>query len=81
MQDIRFVDSDGEYLNLETQGGEKFRVILDDTLRSAIKRESQVQLDTVSISPREIQDLVRSGLTAFDVASSHSVSASLFGGV
>lgn len=73
MQDIRFVDSDGEYLNLETQGGEKFRLILDDTLRSAIKRESQVQLDTVSISPREIQDLVRSGLSAADVASSHSV--------
>ena len=73
MQDLRFVDSDGEYLNLETQGGEKFRVILDDTLRSAIKRESQVQLDTVSISPREIQDLVRSGLSASDVASSYSV--------
>ena len=73
MQDIRFVDSDGEYLNLETQGGEKFRVILDDALRSAIKREGQVQLDTVSISPREIQDLVRSGLSASDVASNHSV--------
>lgn len=73
MQDIRFVDSDGEYLNLETQGGEKFRLILDDNLRSAIKRESQVLLDTVSISPREIQDLVRSGLSAADVANSHSV--------
>jgi hypothetical protein len=73
MQDIRFVDSDGEYLNLETQGGEKFRLILDDTLRSAVKRESQVQLDTVSISPREIQDLVRSGLSATDVANGHSV--------
>ncbi len=73
MQDIRFVDSDGEYLNLETQGGERFRLILDDALRSAIKREIQVQLDTVSISPREIQDLVRSGLSASDVANSHSV--------
>jgi len=73
MQDIRLVDSDGEYLNLETQGGEKFRLVLDDSLRSAVKRESPVHLDTVSISPREIQDLVRSGISAEDVASIHSV--------
>lgn len=73
MQDIRLVDSDGEYLNLETQGGEKFRLVLDDSLRSAVKRESPVHLDTVSISPREIQDLVRSGITAEEVASKHSV--------
>lgn len=73
MQDIRLVDSDGEYLNLETQGGEKFRLVLDDSLRSAVKRESPVHLDTVSISPREIQDLVRSGVTAEEVANKHSV--------
>lgn len=73
MQDIRLVDNDGEYLNLETQGGEKFRLVLDDSLRSAIKRETQVQLDSVSISPREIQDEVRAGATAAEVASKHSV--------
>lgn len=73
MQDIRLVDSDGEYLNLETQSGEKFRLVLDDSLRSAIKREATVQLDSVSISPREIQDLVRSGISAHDVASKHGV--------
>lgn len=74
MQDIRLVDSDGEYLNLETQGGEKFRLVLDDSLRSAIRRETQVNLDSVSISPREIQDFVRSGISAEDVASKHTVS-------
>ena len=73
MQDIRLVDSDGEYLNLETQGGEKFRLVLDDSLRSAVKRESPVHLDTVSISPREIQDLVRSGVSAEEVAGKHAV--------
>jgi Protein of unknown function (DUF3071) len=73
MQDIRLVDNDGEYLNLETQGGEKFRLVLDDSLRSAIKRDSQVSLDSVSISPREIQDEVRAGSSAEDVASRHSV--------
>ena len=73
MQDIRLVDNDGEYLNLETQGGEKFRLVLDDTLRSAIKRDTSSQLDTVSISPREIQDEVRAGATAEEVAEKHSV--------
>jgi hypothetical protein len=73
MQDIRLVDNDGEYLNLETQGGEKFRLVLDDSLRSAIKRDSQVSLDSVSISPREIQDEVRAGSSAEEVASRHSV--------
>lgn len=73
MQDIRLVDNDGEYLNLETQSGEKFRLVLDDSLRSTIKRESQLHLDTVSISPREIQDLVRSGLASEQVASEHAV--------
>jgi hypothetical protein len=73
MQDIRLVDNDGEYLNLETQGGEKFRLVLDDSLRSAIKRDPQTQLDDVSISPREIQDEVRAGASAEDVATRHSV--------
>ena len=73
MQDIRLVDSDGEYLNLETQGGEKFRLVLDDSLRSAIKRDSQVFLDSVSISPREIQDEVRAGASAEEVAAKYSV--------
>lgn len=73
MQDIRLVDNDGEYLNLETQGGEKFRLVLDDSLRSAIKRDAQLQLDSVSISPREIQDEVRAGSSAAEVAAKHSV--------
>jgi len=73
MQDIRLVDNDGEYLNLETQGGEKFRLVLDDSLRSAIKRDPLTQLDNVSISPREIQDEVRAGASAEDVAARHSV--------
>ncbi len=73
MQDIRLVDNDGEYLNLETQGGEKYRLVLDDSLRSAIKRDTSSQLDAVSISPREIQDEVRAGATAEEVAEKHSV--------
>jgi hypothetical protein len=73
MQDIRLVGNDGEYLNLETQEGDKFRLILDDSLRSAIKRDPTVRLDAVTISPREIQDAIRAGVKAEEVASKYSV--------
>jgi Protein of unknown function (DUF3071) len=73
MQDIRLVGNDGEYLNLETQSGDKFRLVLDENLRAAVKRDSSVQLDSISISPREIQDAVRAGATAEEVATQHSV--------
>ena len=73
MQDIRLVGNDGEYLNLETQAGDKFRLVLDDSLRAAVKRDTSVQLDAVSISPREIQDAVRAGATAEEVSEKHSI--------
>jgi hypothetical protein len=73
MQDIRLVGNDGEYLNLETQGGDKFRLVLDESLRAAVKRDTSHRLDAISISPREIQDAVRSGTSAEEVAVQHSV--------
>jgi hypothetical protein len=73
MQDIRLVGNDGEYLNLETQSGDKFRLVLDENLRAAVKRDSSVQLDSISISPREIQDAVRAGATSEEVSTKHSV--------
>ena len=72
MQDIRLVGNDGEYLNLETQNGDKYRLVLDDSLRSAVKRDGGIQLDAISISPREIQDAVRAGATAAEVAEKHA---------
>jgi hypothetical protein len=73
MQDIRLVGNDGEYLNLETQSGDKFRLVLDDSLRSAVKRDLSLQLDNVSISPREIQDAVRAGATPEEVSAKYDV--------
>ena len=73
MQDIRLVGNDGEYLNLETQTGDKFRLVLDDSLRAAVKRDTSIQLDSIGISPREIQDAVRAGQSPESVATEHSV--------
>lgn len=72
MQDIRLVGNDGEYLNLETQTGEQFRLVLDESVRAAVKRENSTPLDEVSISPREIQDAVRAGASAEDIAAKYA---------
>jgi len=72
MQDIRLVGNDGEYLNLETQDGDKFRLVLDESLRAAVKRDNSLKLDSISISPREIQDAVRAGASAEDIAAEYS---------
>ena len=71
MNDIRFVDSDGQFLKLETQDGESFQLVIDDALKSAIKRDSLPKLDDVTITPREIQDAVRAGASAEELAELH----------
>ena len=61
MDDIRLFETDGDFLVLEAQDGQKFRLLIDDTVRSSIKREKLQQLDSISITPREIQEEIRNG--------------------
>lgn len=63
MDDIRLFETDGDYLVLEAQDGQKFRLLIDDTVRSSIKREKLQPLDSVNITPREIQEEIRNGAT------------------
>ena len=63
MDDIRLFDTDGDFLVLEAQDGQKFRLLIDDAVRSSIKREKIQQLDSISITPREIQEEIRNGAT------------------
>lgn len=63
MDDIRLFETDGDFLVLEAQDGQKFRLLIDDTVRSSIKREKLQQLDSISITPREIQEEIRNGAT------------------
>ncbi len=71
MNDIRFVNSDGQFLKLETQNGESFQLVIDDALKSAIKRDTLPKLDDVTITPREIQDAVRAGASPQELADLH----------
>jgi len=61
MKDIRFLGSDGDFLLLEDSEGQKFRLLLDQTLRSSIKNEVPRMLDQPRLSPREIQEEIRVG--------------------
>lgn len=61
MDDIRFIEAEGDFLVLESTDGQRFRLLADDQIRSALKRESAPKLDTVKMTPREIQDAVRDG--------------------
>ena len=63
MDDIRLFETDGDFLVLEAQDGQKFRLLIDEAVRSSIKREKLQQLDSISITPREIQEEIRNGAT------------------
>lgn len=67
IKDIRMIHSDGDYLLLETESGDKYRLLIDDTTRQAIRRESPLRLDESTLSPRDIQEAVRSGKTADEI--------------
>jgi len=61
MDDIRLFDTDGDFLVLEAKDGQKYRLLIDDTIRTSLRREPAQKLDDVSITPREIQEEIRNG--------------------
>lgn len=69
MQDIRFISGDGESLVLETQDGEKFRLAVDGSVRSAL-RDNPPSTGEQTLTPREIQDAVRAGSSIEQLAES-----------
>ena len=74
MDDIRLFGNDGDYLILEALDGQKFRLISDESLKSAIRRETHSKLDSISLTPREIQDHIRNGMSIEDIVSSSGAS-------
>ncbi len=61
MSELRLNGNDGEYLLLETLTGEQHRLLIDDSLRSAIRASSPRTASSVAMTPREIQSEIRSG--------------------
>ena len=75
MRDLRLigVHEDGRRLLLSDSGGEQFSVPLDEPLRAAVRRDRprqgrlQIEVDG-GLRPREVQAMIRAGLSAEDVA-------------
>jgi len=63
MSDLRFESSDGEYLHLESADGTSYRLLIDDGVRRAIRRDVINDQDSVKISPRDIQLEIRAGVS------------------
>ena len=69
MEDLRFVAATGEHLELESQDGVKYRLILDDSVRRAIRTSSSSKSENASITPREIQLEIRAGASIDEIVS------------
>ena len=75
MRDLRLVGvhEDGQHLLLADGEGERYRVPLDEPLRVAVRRDRprlgqlQIEIDG-GMRPREVQALIRAGLSAEEVA-------------
>lgn len=67
MTDLKLIGTEGEYLLFETQNRETFRAVIDEQLRNAIRNPEGRATNSVNMEPREIQALVRSGMTVEEV--------------
>jgi len=75
MQDLRLigVHEDGHHLLLADADGGRYRLTLDEALRAAARRDrprlGQLQIEIEGgLRPREVQALIRRGLSAEEVA-------------
>ena len=75
MRDLRLVGYEDGTVVFESLEGEKYRVLADDALRHALRQASQSKPAELSITPREIQDRVRSGETIEQLATSTGADA------
>ncbi|MEY4320096.1 MAG: hypothetical protein RLZZ471_37 [Actinomycetota bacterium] len=69
MDDLRINSTDGEHLILESQDGNKHRLLIDDSLRAAIRTPSLSSSKSIQLTPREIQAAIRSGSSVDDLIS------------
>ena len=73
MKDIKFLGSDGDFLLLEDSEGQRFRLLLDQSVRSALRNEAPRMLDEPRLSPREIQEEIRVGRSIEEIVDRKSV--------
>jgi Protein of unknown function (DUF3071) len=72
MQDLRLLAIETEFVVLEGATGEQYRLALDEAVRKALRNERGPRVESDLISPREIQDLVRSGHSVDEIVAKTS---------
>jgi hypothetical protein len=77
MEDLRLIESNEEFLVLESAAGEKFRLLLDDELRSATRKVISVKAVSDSITPKEIQQQIRAGVSIAHLSAQTGLSSDL----
>lgn len=75
MRDLRLVTSDENGMTLEALDGEKFILAVDDSVKAAVRASGSKSVDDTKLTPRDIQDLVRSGLTIDEIVAQSGADA------
>lgn len=68
MNDVTVTGVEDGALILESRSGERFRLVIDEVLRSHVRRARTQSPRGPRVSPREIQAHLRAGLSATDVS-------------
>lgn len=76
MIDLELLGVNGDAIVMTDPDGQRYKLVIDDALRAAVRRDRPAALDSPTtleagrtLTPREIQSLLRAGATAEEVAS------------
>lgn len=69
--ELKFITRESNFLVFETDTGERVRVLIEDSLREAVKRVPQIS--SGGVSPKEVQSAVRAGKTPDQIAAELNV--------
>jgi hypothetical protein len=72
--ELRFVAKESDYLLLESEDGVSHRVLIDDSLRDAVRNTQEIV--SSGIVPKDVQQRLRSGSTVAEVAAHFGVTES-----
>jgi hypothetical protein len=68
MQDLKVITAEQGAIILAGDAGERFRLVVDDALRATLKRAAPIPDSADKPTPRQIQDRIRSGMSAQEIA-------------
>lgn len=77
MRELNPIGREGDSLLLVTKDGERFSLAVDDTLLKTIKEHRLPDSNTNQLSPRQIQDAIRSGVTITELSETSGTSLDL----